>query len=248
MARWLASFSDLELIVLIEDPPSQVRQRFRAEIRRSGWLGLLDALAFRIWFRFTGAKKEARWEARQLQELRQRFPSLPSDCKLIHTDSPNHPDVESTIKEISPDFGIARCKRLIAKRIFSIPRLGVFVIHPGICPEYRNAHGCFWAIINEDYENVGATLLKIDSGIDTGPVLEYFRIQYDPLEESHLRIQNRVVLEHLDTIASLITEAHETEILPIDTSLRSSGLWGQPRLSRFLRWRRRYRRNQNTLA
>src|SRR6266850_2200283 len=47
----------------------------------------------------------------------------------------------------------ARCKTLLAEQTFSIPRLGTFVIHPGICPEYRNAHGCFWALANGEPEN-----------------------------------------------------------------------------------------------
>jgi len=35
-------------------------------------------------------------------------------------------------------------------------------MHPGICPEYRNSHGCFWALANDDPERVGVTLLQID--------------------------------------------------------------------------------------
>ena len=38
-----------------------------------------------------------------------------------------------------PDLVIARCKTLLASRVFSIPPLGTYVMHPGICPEYRNA-------------------------------------------------------------------------------------------------------------
>jgi hypothetical protein len=29
---------------------------------------------------------------------------------------------------------IARCKTLLAGRIFTIPTVGTFVMHPGICP------------------------------------------------------------------------------------------------------------------
>ena len=70
-------------------------------------------------------------------------------------------------------------------------------MHPGICPEYRNAHGCFWAMATGDVTNVGMTLLRIDAGVDTGPVFGHYRVNDDP-NESHVVTQNRAVVNHLD--------------------------------------------------
>ena len=78
-------------------------------------------------------------------------------------------------------------------------------MHPGICPEYRNAHGCFWARATGDHANVGMTLLRIDRGVDTGPVFGYFRVDADA-RESHVVTQHRVVLEHLDAIRDKLLE------------------------------------------
>src|SRR5678809_621983 len=81
------------------------------------------------------------------------------------------------------------------------PRVGTFVLHPGICPEYRNAHGCFWALANRDLGNVGMSLLKIDAGVDTGPVYGYYRCDFDEKSETHVVIQERVVFDNLDELA-----------------------------------------------
>src|SRR3569623_877505 len=51
----------------------------------------------------------------------------------------------------------ARIKQLLARRIYRIPRHGSLVMHPGICPEYRKAHGCFWALAERDLDRVGLT-------------------------------------------------------------------------------------------
>ena len=110
------------------------------------------------------------------------------------------------MRERQPTLVIARCKTLLQQRIFSIPTLGTYVLHPGICPEYRNAHGCFWALARGDDANVGATLLRIDRGVDTGPVFGYFRVQSDPRLESHLVTEHRAVLEHLDAIRDRLRE------------------------------------------
>jgi methionyl-tRNA formyltransferase len=73
-------------------------------------------------------------------------------------------------------------------------------MHPGICPEYRNAHGCFWALANGDSARVGMTLLKIDKGVDTGPVYGHYTYPYDERHESHVVIQHRVVFENLEAL------------------------------------------------
>jgi hypothetical protein len=237
-ARWLSSFSELKLIVRITDPPSEFWKRLKAERRRSGIAGLLDVFAFRIWHRLFQAKSDRRWEEQTLENLRSRFPHLAKSCRILSVESPNLPEVAAAFREESIDFAVARCKRILSPRIFSAPRHGVFVIHPGICPEYRNSHGCFWAIVRQDYGRVGATLLRIDEGIDTGPVLGYLRVDYDPLTETHIQIQERAVIENLENIASMINAYIAGRLTPTDTSGRHSAVWGQPRLSAFLLWRR----------
>nr|NIO21994.1 formyl transferase [Candidatus Aenigmarchaeota archaeon] len=164
-----------------------------------------------------------------------------------HTHSPNTPETEHFIKRLEPDIMIVRCKFLLKKHIFSIPNRGTFVFHPGVCPEYRNAHGCFWALVNRDLDKVGMTLLKIDEGIDTGPVYGYFTYQYDEEKESHIVIQNRVVFDNLDRLKKKLVEVHYGSANPIDTSGRKSGTWGQPWLTSYLAWKSRARKRNLAL-
>ena len=49
-------------------------------------------------------------------------------------------------------------------------------------------------------QRVGMTLLKIDEGVDTGPVYLQSTCEIDEVRESHTIIQYRVVLENLDAI------------------------------------------------
>ena len=87
------------------------------------------------------------------------------------------------------------------QRVFGQAQIGTFVMHPGICPEYRNAHGCFWALALRDNENVGMTLLKIDKGVDTGQGLSILSLLLqDEARESHNIIQSRVVFDNLDSL------------------------------------------------
>lgn len=242
LARWLASFSTLAGIVVIREKKARSWKRIRREIRRVGALRFLDVLAFRLHYRLTRATADAAWKERTLERLRARYPAIPAGTPVYVTHSPNAAGAEAFIRSRAPDIMLARCKVILKKSVFSIPRDGTFVLHPGICPEYRNAHGCFWALANDDLERVGVTLLRIDEGVDTGPVYGYFTYPYDELRESHVVIQYRALLDNLDAVRDRFRAIHRGEAERIDTSGRASGEWGQPWLTRQLRWQRRARR------
>ena len=120
-------------------------------------------------------------------------------------------------------------------------------MHPGVCPEYRNAHGCFWALAHRDLERVGMTLLRIDRGVDTGPVYGYYSYPFDEVAESHMVITHRVVFENLDALRHKLEEIHDGLAEPIDTRNRKSQAWGQPWLTRYLAWKHAARERRKSI-
>jgi folate-dependent phosphoribosylglycinamide formyltransferase PurN len=241
LAGWLASFSDLVGVVVLRETGARMKRRVRRELKRVGALRFLDVLAFRVYYKFLLAAADHAWEERTARELSARFP-VPPDVPVLTTHSPNSAEAAEFIRARRPDLMLARCKTLLKEEIFSLPTSGTFVMHPGVCPEYRNAHGCFWALANGDDARVGMTLLRIDKGVDTGPVYGYYTYAFDGARESHVRIQHRVVLENLDRLAAKLTDIHAERATSLDTRGRESSMWGQPWLSRYLRWKRRARR------
>jgi folate-dependent phosphoribosylglycinamide formyltransferase PurN len=238
LARWLASFTDLAAVVVIREPGARMRRRVKREIERIGWWRFLDVVAFRLYHRLFLAGADAAAEQDLRESLERRYPELPRSTRILETDSPNSKEAENLLHETKPQVVIARCKTILAQRIFGLAEVGTFVMHPGICPEYRNAHGCFWALASRDLKNVGMTLLKIDAGVDTGPVYGYFRYAYDERRESHSMIQDRVVFENLDAIEAAFREIAAGTRATISTAGRRSRAWGQPWLSAYWRWKR----------
>lgn len=237
LASWLASFSQLSGIVVLVETGAQKRRRYLREYRRVGLLGMLDVAAMRMYQRVFQRRADDAWLDAALARFRERYGPVPQVPEL-HVARGGDQRVAAFIAECQPDIVLARCKQLLPKRVFAIPTHGTVVMHPGICPEYRNAHGCFWAIAERDLERVGMTLLRIDEGIDTGPVFGHYRYAFDERRESHAVIQMRVVLENLDALAGKFADIHAGTAVPLDTRGRRSGEWGQPRLSRHLRARR----------
>ncbi|HEV2762150.1 MAG TPA: formyltransferase family protein [Pyrinomonadaceae bacterium] len=241
LARWLASFSDLRGVVVLKEKNERARQRVRRELKRVGLARFPDVLAFRLYYKLLLAAADRAWERGELERLRRLYEDA-GDVPTLVTHSPNAPESEEFIRRSGADIVVARCKTLLKESVFSIPSTGTFVMHPGVCPEYRNAHGCFWALASGDAERVGMTLLKIDRGVDTGPVYGYYTYDFDERTESHVRIQHRVVLENLDRLRDKLLDIHAGRALPLDTRGRRSATWGQPWLTSYLRWKRRARR------
>jgi hypothetical protein len=243
MSRWLASFSVLAGVVVIHEPPGRMKKRIQRELQRIGRWRFLDVIAWRLYHRLRLARRERQWEHDTLARLRQQFAAMADDTPILDVESPNSEACRNFIAAARPDLVIARCKTLLKPEIFSLARQGTWVMHPGICPEYRNAHGCFWALANGDDGKVGMTLLRIDEGIDTGPVYGYFSYPIDPRRDTPGMINHRVILDNLDALRDKLQQIVAGTAMPIDTRGRPSAEWGQPWLSRYLRWQWRVRKS-----
>jgi len=246
LASWLASSLRLAGLIIIRDPRGRLWRAAKREIRRVGWLRFLDVVAFRLYARVRLARRDHAWKDAEVARLRRRYPAELDTVPRIYVSSPNSDEARDFLERLRPDMAIARCKIILKQAIFGIPRVGTFVLHPGICPEYRNAHGCFWALTRRDFDRVGMTLLRVDPGIDTGPVFLHGTCDFDEVEESHSVIQYRAVTENLDAIAGvLIALCRGEHVRPISIEGRASAVWGQPQLTAYLRWKRQARRRRH---
>lgn len=235
VAGWLDRHEELVGIVRIVDSARTRRRRIRREWRRSGTLGLADVLAWRAYHRLRYGNEAARTRARLLAELLPPGAAPPS-APVLRTASPNGAPVQGFLRQADADLMIALVKHILKPAVFAIPRHGTFVLHPGICPEYRNAHGCFWALARGDRTRVGMTVLRIDEGVDTGPAFGYFSLPEERWSRSPIVLQQQVVLENLGPIMQRLHEVVAGRAAPLDTTGRESGVWGQPRLTAW--WRR----------
>ncbi|MCK5061827.1 methionyl-tRNA formyltransferase [Candidatus Parcubacteria bacterium] len=60
--------------------------------------------------------------------------------------------------------------QIIPEKILNLPKYGVINVHGSLLPKYRGAACIQWPIINGD-KKTGVTIMKMDKGLDTGPVL-----------------------------------------------------------------------------
>ena len=90
---------------------------------------------------------------------------------IIELEDPNTDEVKSYLEELCSDlFILAGYGKILKKSIIDIPRLMCINLHAGKLPNYRGSSPMNWALINGE-KSFSLSIIKIDSGIDTGPVL-----------------------------------------------------------------------------
>ena len=238
MPRWLASFTDLAGVLVIREPRGHRLAKVKRSLRQQGLWGTIDLLAYRLFHRLRHGAGDRQQEARIRETHGAIYPSVPYQVPMLEVSSPNSTEAQAFIQSCQPEIMLACCKHILKPAIFEQASQGTYVMHPGICPEYRNAHGCFWALVNGDMERVGMTLLKIDRGIDTGPVYGYFSAPFDEVQESHLAIQRRMTYSNLHRVQRVLEQINAGVAEPISTAGHSSAVWGQPTLSSYWKWKR----------
>lgn len=92
------------------------------------------------------------------------------------------PEVEEWIRAKAPDAVVLIAYgQILPARLLSIPRLGWINLHGSLLPKYRGAAPIPWAIANGE-TRTGITTMKIDAGMDTGPILLRHAMEIGPEE------------------------------------------------------------------
>ena len=92
----------------------------------------------------------------------------------------NNEKIFEEVSKIQPDaIIIASYGLILPKKVLEIPPLGCINIHPSMLPKYRGPSPIPSAILNGDY-NSGVTIMKLDTGMDTGPIIAQEEFLIDP--------------------------------------------------------------------
>ena len=140
----------------------------------------------------------------------------------------HNPECIAQLKALDPDVILVVAYGLIfPKEILELPRYGCLNIHTSLLPEYRGAAPVQRAILNGETET-GLTMMQMDEGMDTGPILEIQRITisaHDTTASLTDRMARHCAPFALATLDAL-TDGH---ILPIDQPFSGTSA---PRISK----------------
>jgi len=81
------------------------------------------------------------------------------------------PESVEYLRSLAPEaMVVVGYGQIIPQSIIDIPPLGILNVHASLLPKYRGAGPIQWAIVNGE-TSTGVTIMRIDAGLDTGPML-----------------------------------------------------------------------------
>jgi methionyl-tRNA formyltransferase len=100
-------------------------------------------------------------------------------------------DARRLFASLSPDLlVVVAYGKLLPAWLLTLPRHGAVNLHGSLLPKYRGAAPIQWAVANGDSET-GVCAMRLDEGLDTGPVYGCEKTAIDP-EESIQELSGRL--------------------------------------------------------
>ncbi len=131
----------------------------------------------------------------------------------------NAPETIENIKQLDPDFVLVIAfGQLLKEEILNLPKIDCINIHASILPFYRGASPIASVILNGEKET-GISIMKMEKGLDSGPVYETLTIPIAKEDNSQTLEEKLARLSAENTINSLLKIAAGMKNTPQDHSI-----------------------------
>lgn len=113
---------------------------------------------------------------------------------------------QARIRQVAADvMVVVAYGQILPASLISAPRLGTLNVHASLLPRHRGPAPIEWSILSGDPET-GVTIMQMDAGVDTGPILAQARVPIAPdattgrLEGQLADLGGRLMVQTLDEL------------------------------------------------
>jgi methionyl-tRNA formyltransferase len=119
----------------------------------------------------------------------------------------------SELRELKPDLiVVVAYGQILPQAILNLPQFGCLNVHTSLLPKYRGAAPIQWAIADGEPET-GVTIMKMDAGLDTGPILSMRRTPILATDDSQI-LHDRLAQLGAELLAETIPDFVGGKVLP----------------------------------
>lgn len=248
-ADLLAAQLPVAAFVQVKERRPPAHTYFWRRVKRFGVTKVADEVAWRLAARFTEREQDQEQERQLVADLRPTIAPNYQRPPVHAVESITSAAGQQLLESLKPDVCIIMLNVMLPNRIFNVPPLGMLIFHPGLVPEYRGVHCGLWAVANDEVNRIGWSLLRIDEGVDTGPVLaQGVAKSIDPSRENYSIMQHKAQFDGMPEVVAAMQRLAAGENPQVTLTGRSSGHYTHPGLFDFLRYRRVLRRYRTPAA
>jgi methionyl-tRNA formyltransferase len=134
--------------------------------------------------------------------------ALQAGIPVLQPERPAGDAFLAQLRGLEPDLGVVVAYgHILRPEVLAVPPLGMINLHASLLPALRGAAPVPWAILRGDRET-GVTVMQMEAGMDSGPVLHQLATPIGPdetggeLGERLARLGARALGEALDRLAA----------------------------------------------
>jgi methionyl-tRNA formyltransferase len=210
----------------------------KKRLKKLGWRTLSGQILFTKCIVPLLQQETAQRRAELLQHYGMNDSPIRRDC-VIDVPSVNDDQTIALLQKLASPIMVVNGTGILSERILAATD-GVFLnIHVGITPLYRGVHGGYWALASHDPEHFGATIHKIDAGIDTGEIIAQAFIQPSKIDNfsTYPLLQ---IAAAIPLLKQAIWDANNGSLKSIPAPAGKSKLWSHPTAFQYLSHRVRH--------
>ena len=238
--NYINKTNPIELV--IEEKPIRGFALAKRRFKRLGFFRVSSQIAFSFlvvpFLSLSGKKRIA--ELKKKYEFDDK--PIPEE-KIKRFETVNDEGCIDLLKQFNPDLVLVSGTRIISKKVLESCKAPFINMHAGITPQYRGVHGGYWAIANNDKENFGVTIHRVDSGIDTGTVLYQQRIGVSP-GDNYTTYPYLQLGEGLPLIKKALDDIFAGRENAVELKKDNSRLWYHPTIWQYFFYRGKKRKTE----
>lgn len=119
-------------------------------------------------------------------------------------------------------FVVVAYGKIIPKDILQIPEKGCVNVHPSMLPKYRGPSPIQWAIANGDTKT-GISIMLLDEGMDTGPILSFEGVSIDG-EETYITLVDKIHARGPKLLSDTLKRFIKEQIHPVPQSAQGASI------------------------
>ncbi|MFN0279984.1 MAG: formyltransferase family protein [Pyrinomonadaceae bacterium] len=247
ICEWLSQHTDLSLIIWTDKMTwsfnddgqrnKRIKKRFIERSKKYGKLRAANEFLYYILYRKFIGRDDLSKVRSAVDSIEVRPKRDLSQIEQIRPDNIKSKELQDAVEACKLDAMFAMCIDVyLPKALINTPKYGTFLWHEGITPNYRGVYSPFWALVNKDYDNLGYTLLRMNSKLDAGEVYVQGKAEnIDLVNDWHSYIGHKAVLDSLPKIELFLKDLNANQHRPIDRSNAQDGYYSYPTASSLLK-------------
>lgn len=120
----------------------------------------------------------------------------------------------SILADFAPDLiVVAAYGQILSRQLIELPKYGCINVHASLLPRWRGASPIQSAILAGD-ELTGVTIMKMDEGLDTGPILSYLTLLIDASDNAST-LSEKLAMAGAELLVKTLDGYLAGQILPV---------------------------------